>query len=44
MRNQYNQAKIIKQMLRGDFGKDLGIDVSKANVAEEEGKETASSL
>jgi len=33
MRNQYNQAKIIKQMLGGTFGADLGIDVSKANLA-----------
>lgn len=32
MRNQYNQGKIIKQMLAGNFGADLGIDVSKANV------------
>lgn len=32
MRNQYNQAKIIAQMLGGTFGADLGIDVSKANV------------
>jgi len=33
MRNQYNQAKIIKQMLGGTFGADLGIDISKANLA-----------
>lgn len=33
MRNQYNQAKIIKQMLAGNFGAELGLDVSKANVA-----------
>ena len=32
MRNQYNQVKIIKQMLAGNFGAELGIDVSKANV------------
>ena len=32
MRNQYNQGKIIKQMLAGNFGAELGIDVSKANV------------
>jgi len=32
MRNQYNQAKMIKQMLSGTFGADLGIDVSKANL------------
>jgi hypothetical protein len=31
MRNQYNQAKIIKQMLQGNFGADLGLDVSKAS-------------
>jgi GNAT superfamily N-acetyltransferase len=33
MRNQLNQGKIIGQMLRGTFGADLGIDISKANVA-----------
>lgn len=32
MRNQYNQGKIIKQMLAGNFGAELGIDVSRANV------------
>jgi hypothetical protein len=32
MRNQYNQGKIIKQMLSGNFGAELGMDVSKANV------------
>lgn len=32
MRNQYNQAKIIKQMLGGTFGAELGLDVSQANV------------
>ena len=32
IRNQYNQGKIIKQMLAGNFGAELGIDVSKANV------------
>ena len=31
MRNQYNQAKIIKQMLQGNFGADLGLDISKAS-------------
>lgn len=33
MRNQLNQGKMIGQMLRGTFGADLGIDISKANVA-----------
>ena len=32
IRNQYNQGKIIKQMLAGNFGAELGIDVSKANA------------
>lgn len=32
MRNQYNQGKMIKQMLSGTFGADLGLDVSKANI------------
>jgi len=32
MRNQYNQGKIIGQMLAGSFGAELGIDVSRANV------------
>jgi hypothetical protein len=31
MRNQYNQGKIIKQMLQGNFGADLGLDISKAS-------------
>ena len=33
MRNQYNQAKIAKQMLRGTFGAELGIDTSKLTNA-----------
>lgn len=32
MRNQYNQAKIIKQMLSGKFGADLGLDLSTADL------------
>lgn len=32
MRNQYNQAKAIKQMLGGTFGADLGLDLTKANL------------
>mgnify|MGYP003666992802 FL=1 len=32
IRNQYNQAKIIKQMLGGTFGADLGVDIGEANL------------
>lgn len=32
MRNQYNQGRMIKQMLSGTFGADLGIDMAKANL------------
>ena len=31
MRNQYNQGKIIKQMLQGNFGADLGLDINRAS-------------
>tara|TARA_R110000868_G_C10962112_1_gene768633 strand:- start:97 stop:3705 length:3609 start_codon:yes stop_codon:yes gene_type:complete len=32
MRNQYNQGRMIKQMLSGTFGADMGINMSKANL------------
>ena len=46
MRNQYNQAKIIKQMLGGTFGAELGLDISKANIKamREEGAKRLASL
>jgi hypothetical protein len=46
MRNQYNQGKIIAQMLRGTFGAELGLDISKANVKamREEGAKRLASL
>jgi hypothetical protein len=34
VRNQYNQAKTIKQMLTGSFGKDLGIDINKLGYSD----------
>jgi hypothetical protein len=32
MRNQYNQGRMIKQMLSGTFGADMGIDMTRANI------------
>lgn len=34
VRNQYNQAKTIKQMLTGTFGKDLGIDLNRLGYSD----------
>jgi len=34
VRNQYNQAKTIKQMLAGSFGKDLGIDLNRLGYSD----------
>ena len=36
VRNQYNQAKTIKQMIGGSFGRDLGIDMNKLGYSDVE--------